>query len=110
MADGSSSTETMSSESVAKRRSWGVILFWVAPLIVVVGFFVYSWLAQPLPNTAPDLPRLGQPMADFSLPDLQGRAVSLSSLKGKVVFLNVWATWCQPCIDEMPTIQRLHDQ
>jgi peroxiredoxin len=56
------------------------------------------------------LPRLGQPIADFSLPNLQGRTITLSSLKGKVVFLNVWATWCQPCIDEMPTIQRLYDR
>jgi peroxiredoxin len=111
MANGSPSTETMSSGSAEKGRSWGMILLWVAPLIVVLGFFAYYWLAQPLPpDTTSVLPRLGQPVANFSLPDLHGRIVSLSSLKGKVVFLNVWATWCQPCIDEMPTIQRLHDQ
>jgi peroxiredoxin len=110
MSDGSPSTETMSSERVTQGRSWGIILLWVAPLIVVLGFFAYYWMAQPLPNTAVELPRLGQPVADFSLLDLQGRTVSLSGLKGKVVFINVWATWCQPCIDEMPTIQRLHDQ
>ncbi len=110
MADGLPRTEVMSSESVAKGRSWGLILLWVAPLIVVLGFFAYYWLAQPLPDTTAELPRLGQPVADFSLPDLQGRIVSLSDLKGKVVFINVWATWCQPCVEEMPTIQRLHDQ
>jgi cytochrome c biogenesis protein CcmG/thiol:disulfide interchange protein DsbE len=110
MADGSPSTEPMSSDLVSKGRSWGIILLWVAPLIVVGGFFAYYWMARPLPNPAAQLPHLGQPVADFSLPNLQGRTISLSSLKGKVVFLNVWATWCQPCIDEMPTIQRLHDQ
>jgi len=110
MTNGSPSTDTMSSEGVAKGRSWGIILLWAAPLIVVLVFFAYYWMAQPLTNTAAELPRLGQPMADFSLPDLQGHPISLSSLKGKVVFLNVWATWCQPCIDEMPTIQHLHDQ
>ncbi len=110
MAEGSPSTEIVSSETASKGRSWEIILLWIAPLIVVLGFFGYYWMAKPSPNTAADLPRLGQPVADFSLPDLQGRTVSLSGLKGKVVFLNVWATWCQPCVDEMPTIQRLHDQ
>ncbi|ETX08666.1 TlpA disulfide reductase family protein [Candidatus Entotheonella palauensis] len=100
----------MTDASADQGRSWGVILLWVAPLIVVLGFFAYYWTALPAPDTTAELPRLGQPVADFSLPDLQGRTVSLSGLKGKVVFLNVWATWCQPCVDEMPTIQRLHDQ
>lgn len=38
-----------------------------------------------------------------------GRHVALSSMKGDVVFLNVWATWCGPCQAEMPSIQALHD-
>ena len=52
---------------------------------------------------------MGQPLADFTLRDLHGHTVQLSALHGKVVFVNIWATWCQPCIDEMPTIQRLYD-
>jgi thiol-disulfide isomerase/thioredoxin len=36
--------------------------------------------------------------------------VQLSALRGKVVFINVWATWCPPCIEEMPTMQQLHDR
>ncbi len=110
MADGSPRTETMASESVKKERSWGLIMLWIAPLVIVLVFFAYYWMAQPLLDNTAELPRLGQPMANFSLPDLQGRTVSLSDLKGKVVFINVWATWCQPCVEEMPTIQRLHDQ
>ncbi len=110
MAEGSPSTESMSSEAVSTGRSWGTVLFWVMPLVIGLLFVVYGLATRQSPDTAAGLPRLGQPVADFSLPNLQGRAISLSSLKGKVVFLNVWATWCQPCIDEMPTIQRLHDQ
>jgi peroxiredoxin len=45
--------------------------------------------------------------ADFSLPDMSGKQVSLSDFRGKIVFLNVWATWCAPCRQEMPEIQSL---
>jgi cytochrome c biogenesis protein CcmG, thiol:disulfide interchange protein DsbE len=48
--------------------------------------------------------------ADFKLQDLQGNTISLSSLRGKVVFLNVWATWCAPCRDEMPSIESLYEE
>jgi thiol-disulfide isomerase/thioredoxin len=39
---------------------------------------------------------------------MQGRPVSLSSLRGQVVLVNIWATWCGPCRDEMPSMERLH--
>jgi|GEM_PF-154473 len=45
-----------------------------------------------------------------ALKTLDGKEVSLASLKGKVIFMNVWATWCPPCIAEMPGIQKLYDQ
>jgi thiol-disulfide isomerase/thioredoxin len=45
----------------------------------------------------------------FSLMDGNGNAVDGSTLKGKVVFLNFWATWCPPCVAEMPDINRLYN-
>ena len=45
---------------------------------------------------------------DFSLPTLEGGSQSLSALKGKVVFLNFWATWCGPCRAEMPSMEALY--
>lgn len=45
---------------------------------------------------------------DFTLNDLSGHQVQLSSLKGKVVLLNFWATWCPPCREEIPSMLRLN--
>jgi peroxiredoxin len=47
---------------------------------------------------------------EFSLKDLSGRPVTLSSLRGKVVLLNFWATWCPPCISEMPVFNKLYKE
>lgn len=47
---------------------------------------------------------------DFTLQDLNGNPVSLRDLRGKVVFLNFWATWCPPCRLEMPTMEELHKE
>ncbi|MBI2468157.1 MAG: redoxin domain-containing protein [Candidatus Rokubacteria bacterium] len=49
----------------------------------------------------------GVPAPDFNLPTLSGGSVRLSDLRGKVVLLNFWATWCVPCRTEMPTIEDL---
>ena len=49
----------------------------------------------------------GNVAANFDLKDLDGHVVSLSSLRGKVVFLNIWATWCGPCREEMPSMETL---
>jgi peroxiredoxin len=48
------------------------------------------------------------PVVDFTLPKLGGGTASLGSLKGQVVFLNFWATWCPPCREEMPSMEKLY--
>jgi peroxiredoxin len=52
----------------------------------------------------------GKMAANFKLQDLKGNAVSLSSMRGKVVLLNIWATWCAPCREEMPSIESLYEK
>ena len=52
---------------------------------------------------------IGQPAPDFTLKDSNGKTWTLSALKGQVVFVNFWATWCPPCREEMPSMQQLHD-
>jgi thiol-disulfide isomerase/thioredoxin len=53
---------------------------------------------------------IGSRLPDFSLQDLLGHQVSSDDLRGKVVLIDFWATWCQPCKKEMPGYQKLIDR
>lgn len=53
---------------------------------------------------------LGYLAPDFTLTDLDGQRVSLSSFRGKPVLLNFWASWCPPCRKEMPELQKFHER
>jgi peroxiredoxin len=49
----------------------------------------------------------GQEAPDFTLKDASGRSFTLSALRGRPVLLNFWATWCAPCVEEMPSLENL---
>src|SRR4051812_50155004 len=61
---------------------------------------------QPAPSNAV-LGRIPARAPDFTLKDYAGRDVKLSSLRGQVVLVNFWATWCGTCVVEMPSMERL---
>ncbi len=53
-------------------------------------------------------PRTPALAPDFAVPDLQGQATRLSAFRGKVVLVNLWTTWCPPCREEMPSMEKLY--
>ncbi len=61
-------------------------------------------LGEFIPESAP------QPAPETGFTDAQGKPVSFADFKGKPVVVNLWATWCQPCLKEMPSLDRLQSQ
>lgn len=83
------------------RIAIGVI---VAVIVAVVAVIVLSGRKDFEPVAA------GAEAIDFTLPDLNGKPVSLKDYRGKVVFLNIWATWCPTCVEEMPSMEALANE
>ncbi|MBA2245157.1 MAG: TlpA family protein disulfide reductase [Gemmatimonadetes bacterium] len=104
--------ETLYSQPPAPRRSEARrrrrAHWWpVAGALLLLGLLLFlGWGARErfLPV------EVGTRAPDFAARDLDGAPVSLGELRGEVVLLNVWATWCPPCIEEMPSMQRLHER
>ena len=70
----------------------------------------WTWLSR-APEGLSDVasPVAGRPAPDFTLQTADGNTVTLGDLRGQVVVLNFWATWCPPCRAEMPALQEVYD-
>ena len=71
---------------------------------ILAASFLFVSLQQKKGYGLPD----GSPAPPLRLPALQGGEVDRESFRGRVVVLNFWATWCPPCVEEMPSLERLH--
>lgn len=99
----------MANESVIEHqieakptRSRGVVLVAAVAILALAFGIVWMQSAKYEPLT------VGKVAPDFNLPDLNEKDIRLSDFRGKVVFLNFWATWCKPCREEMPSMEVLY--
>ena len=84
------------------RKSWTP---YAATALVAGAVVLVAWLNRGRLN--PVVP--GRPAPEFSAVDLQGTPRTLADYQGKVLLVNIWATWCPPCQQEMPSMQRLRE-
>jgi thiol-disulfide isomerase/thioredoxin len=93
---------------IATRR--GAPLLWAA-LIVTTGLLLIGLMLVPLARTGSSVAGglVGEPAPPFAAVDLDGRSWTLEDGRGRLVWINYWATWCPPCRTEMPMMQRLSE-
>ena len=106
-------------EKPSAVRPWPLLLIVFAIVGIVAVFFINSDLmansdSLSLDRLFSDLGVVGVPPIEVpvgvNLKDINGRYVSLSDFKGKIVFLNFWTTWCPTCRIEMPSMEKLHQE
>jgi peroxiredoxin len=85
-----------------RQRDW----LWTAGFLVVVGGLVaVGWLTRETSRP----PVVGDAVPELRLPLIDGDTASLTDYRGRVVMLNIWATWCPPCVTELPSMQRVYE-
>jgi thiol-disulfide isomerase/thioredoxin len=110
-------------ESEALRRAWSYIRPWVVFVAVLLvlrytgalaGISVLTGKAlmkTGIMDIKPEEPAVAKKFNyNFRIKDLNGNVLDVKDLKGRTIFLNLWATWCGPCRMEMPSIQSLYNQ
>lgn len=105
-------------DTVDDKTQWIPIAVLAIVLIMATGMWKMDKLRQPplkrfdpaqaAKQEAPSKME-GKLAPDFALTTLDGKSMRLADYRGKIVFLNIWASWCAPCRDEMPSMQKLHD-
>lgn len=99
------------------KKTIGNISFIILILVVLFVPSVKAFMIQGLmeiglfkPNVSIETLPATPDSSYIKFKDAKGKIVNLNELKGKVVFINFWATWCPPCLAEMPSINKLHQQ
>ncbi|RAJ08313.1 thiol-disulfide isomerase/thioredoxin [Chitinophaga skermanii] len=98
------------------RKNWVTLLFLAAAITMVASPTAKAWVLQQFMKTGLFNASIEQtttaptPVADFDFTDEQGNVINTASLRGKVVFINFWASWCPPCRAEFPSMLALYNQ
>lgn len=90
-----------------KRGNTKQVVFLVV-LVLIVILFVAGYILTAKGPASNKIIESGDRAPEFSLPAQDGRLVSLSEFRGKVVMVHFWATWCPPCVEELPTLDKLY--
>jgi peroxiredoxin len=77
---------------------------------LILATVLMASLAWNVANAAGQGLSIGSRAPDFKLPDLNGKEFKSSQLKGSIVVLDLWATWCEPCVADLPMFNRLHEK
>jgi thiol-disulfide isomerase/thioredoxin len=102
--------------SSLKKNTSNIILL-IAAIILIFSTDAKALLSQGLMKLGFYQPSFSQEIkrdteylnSNWNIVDADGNSVNVTDLKGKLVFLNFWATWCPPCVAEMPSIQKLYE-
>lgn len=82
-----------------------------AKALMIRGLMEIGLFSPGIKNPAENVaPKESTDLSGIQFKDVSGKLVDLGDLKGKVVFLNFWATWCPPCLAEMPSVNKLYEQ
>ncbi|MET3537196.1 TlpA family protein disulfide reductase [Chryseobacterium limigenitum] len=105
------------------RRNWSTVLLGIIFIVLLVSPDAKAWLMRQIISTGllnskiekkttekPSNKSTAVSVQNFSVRNDKGKIINTSDLKGKVVFINFWASWCPPCRAEFPSIQKFYEQ
>jgi cytochrome c biogenesis protein CcmG/thiol:disulfide interchange protein DsbE len=94
-----------------RKIAWrGLMALLLVLGVIWIGFSRVSGQEAMARSQRPPAPQVGFAAPDFTLETQDGGTISLADLRGQVVLVNFWATWCPPCRAEMPDIQQVYDR